>query len=70
MRLSKRKGNMMIAPMASKIAERVKPRILKGNNSNHNKGKINTASKASGQLTAKSKNQSMSAMSVRIDNRI
>jgi len=61
---------MIIAPMASKIAESVNPNILKGNSNSQNKGKINIASNASGQLTVKSKNQSIIAIRVRINSEI
>ena len=56
--------------MASNIAESVNPIILKGKRSSHKRGKINMASIASGQLTAKSKNQSIIAISVRINSEI
>jgi hypothetical protein len=70
MRFKTLKGNMIIAPMASKIAESVNPIILKGSRSSHKRGKRNMANSASGQLTAKRRNQSIIAISVRINSEI
>ena len=67
MRFKTRKGNMIIAPIASKTAASVNPNILKGRSNSQNKGKIKIARIANGQLTAKSKNQSKIAIRVRID---
>ncbi len=66
MRLSRRKGNIIIAPMASNIAASVNPKILNGSSNNHISGKINMAKRAKGQLTTSKRNQSKRAISVRI----
>lgn len=58
---------MIIAPIASNIAENVNPIILKGNKSSHRRGKRNIANKAKGQLTVKRRNQSTIAIRVRIN---
>jgi hypothetical protein len=70
MRLSTLKGNIIIAPMASNIAESVNPIIRKGKSNSHRRGKRNMANTANGQLTAKRRNQSTIAISVRISSEI